>query len=238
MAQIDDQLAHQDIQRPRVQFKGIRDGILVTLGEGTWPELRSALLEQVTAQADFLRGARLALDVGSHILRAAELGHLRDILSERGMTLWAILSNSPTTESTAQTLGLATRIYRPRPERPVSSLETTVQDGEPGLLVRRTLRSGYRLQSSGHVIVVGDVNPGAEIIAGGDVIVWGRLKGVVHAGADGNEQAIVCALDLSPTQLRIAGQIATTPQRRGKSQPEMAELKNGQVTAVAWNPKK
>lgn len=219
-------------------MKGIRDGILVTLGDGTWPEIRAALLEQVTAQAEFLKGARLALDVGNHILRAAELGHLRDILSERGMTLWAILSNSPTTEATAQTLGLATRINRPRLERPVSALETTIQDGEQALLVRRTLRSGYRLQFSGHVVVVGDVNPGAEIIAGGDVIVWGRLRGVVHAGADGNEQAVVCALDLSPTQLRIAGQIATTPQRRGKSQPEMAQLKNGQVNAVAWNPKK
>ena len=219
-------------------MKGIRDGILVTLGDGNWPEIRTALLEHVTAQADFLKGARLALDVGNHILRAAELGHLRDTLSERGMTLWAILSNSPTTEATAQTLGLATRINRPRPERPVSSFEATVQDGEQALLVRRTQRSGFRLQYSGHVVVVGDVNPGAEIIAGGDVIVWGHLRGAVHAGSEGNEEAVVCALDLSPTQLRIAGQIATTPQRRGKSQPEMAILKNGQVTAVAWNPKK
>jgi len=238
LAQLDDQLAHQESQRPRVQMKGVRDGILVTLGDGTWPEIRAALLEQVIAQAEFLKGARLALDVGNHILRAAELGHLRDILSERGMTLWAILSNSPTTEATAQTLGLATRINRPRPDRMISTLETTIQDGEQALLVRRTLRSGFRLQYSGHVIVVGDVNPGAEIIAGGDVIVWGRLKGVVQAGAEGNEQAVVCALDLSPTQLRIAGQITTTPQRRGKSQPEMAQLKNGQVTTVAWNPKK
>ena len=237
MAQPDDQLAHQELQRPRVQMKGIRDGILVTLGEGTWPEIRAALMEQVVAQADFLKGARLALDVGNHILRAAELGHLRDILSEHGLNLWAILSNSPTTEATAQTLGLATRINRPHPERPVSTLEATHPDGDAALLIRRTLRSGYRLQYSGHVVVIGDVNPGAEIIAGGNVLVWGRLRGVVHAGAEGNDQAVVCALDLSPTQLRIAGQIATTPQRRGKAQPEMAQLKNGQFTAVPWNQK-
>ena len=237
MAQPDDQLAHQELQRPKVQMKGVRDGILVTLGEGTWPEIRTALMEQITAQSDFLKGARLALDVGNHILRAAELGHLRDTLSERGLTLWAILSNSPTTEATAQTLGMATRINRPRPERPAIPVETTNQDGEAALLVRRTLRSGYRLQYSGHVVIIGDVNPGAEIIAGGNILVWGRLRGVVHAGADGNDQAVVCALDLSPTQLRIAGQIATTPQRRGKIQPEMAQLKNGQVTAVAWNQK-
>ena len=110
--------------------------------------------------------------------------------------------------------------------------------GEKAVLVRRTLRSGFSVQFAGHVVVIGDVNPGAEVIASGDVLVWGRLRGMVHAGAEGNEGAIVCALDLIPTQLRIAGQIAITPQRRGKSQPEMARLKDGQVVAEAWNPKK
>ena len=84
--------------------------------------------------------------------------------------------------------------------------------GEGAILVRRTLRSGYSLQHSGHVVVIGDVNPGAEIIAGGDVIVWGHLRGMVHAGAEGNDDAVVCALDLAPTQLRIGGLIATTPR--------------------------
>jgi septum site-determining protein MinC len=59
---------------------------------------------------------------------------------------------------------------------------------------------------------------------------------VVHAGAEGDEEAVVCALDLSPTQLRIAGQIALAPKRRGKPQPEMARLKNGQVVAEPWTP--
>jgi septum site-determining protein MinC len=100
--------------------------------------------------------------------------------------------------------------------------------------VQRTLRSGFKLQHPGHVVVVGDVNPGAEIIAGGDVVVWGRLKGMVHAGAQGDENAIVCALDLSPTQLRIADQISIPPQRRGKPHPEMARIQDGQVLAELW----
>ncbi len=86
--------------------------------------------------------------------------------------------------------------------------------------------------------MIGDVNPGAEIIARGDVVVWGRLRGMVHAGAEGDESAVVCALDLSPTQLRIAGQIAVTPKRRGKPQPEMARISNGQVVAEPWDPKR
>ncbi len=103
--------------------------------------------------------------------------------------------------------------------------------------MERTLRSGFSLRHPGHVIVIGDVNPGAEIIAGGNVVVWGHLRGMVHAGAEGDESAVVCSLDLSPTQLRIAGKIALTPQRRGKPQPEMARLEDGQVVAEPWNPK-
>lgn len=220
----------------KVHVKGIRDGLLVTLGEGTWSELHQALLDHLDDQVEFLKGARLALDVGNQILKAADMGQLRNEISERDLTLWAVLSNSPTTEQTAQTLGLATRITKPRPEYISPPASTTFQEGGGAILVRRTLRSGYSLKHAGHVIVIGDVNPGAEIIAGGDVVVWGRLRGMVHAGAEGDEAAVVCALDLSPTQLRIADQIAVTPKRRGKPQPEIARLEDGQVVAESWEP--
>jgi septum site-determining protein MinC len=224
--------------QPTVQIKGIREGLLVVVGDGEWEDVRGSLLDELDRQAGFLKGARVALDVGSHALKAVDLGALRDALSEREVGLWAVLSSSPTTEKTAQALGLATRLSKPRQERETRPLDTSVQSGEKAVLVQRTLRSGYSLQFAGHVVVIGDVNPGAEVIASGDVLVWGRLRGMVHAGAEGNEDAIVCALDLIPTQLRIAGQIAITPQRRGKPQPEMARLKDGQVVAEAWNPKK
>lgn len=221
----------------KVQIKGIKDGLLVTLGDGPWEELRAALLEQVNVQADFLRGARIMLDVGNQVLKAVEMSRLRDDLSERGLQLWGVLSASPTTESTAQTLGLATRIFKPAPERPASTAKAEASQDQ-AVLVHRTLRSGSSLKHPGHVIVIGDVNPGAEIIAGGDVVVWGRLSGVVHAGAQGNEAAVVCALDLTPTQLRIAGHIAIPPKRRGKPQPEMARLTDGQVMADTWDTRR
>ena len=231
-------MLHETDMRPKIQIKGIRDGLLVTIGDGAWTDAHNALLEQLDQQVEFLKGARLALDVGNHVLKAVELGQLRNEISERELSLWAVLSNSPTTVKTAQTLGLATRISAPRPELTTARTETNLHGGEEAILVHRTLRSGFSLQYAGHVVVIGDVNPGAQVIAGGDVIVWGRLRGMVHAGAEGDEGAVVCALDLSPTQLRIAGKIATTPQRRGKPQPEIARLQNGQVVAEAWNPKK
>jgi septum site-determining protein MinC len=228
-------LCYNEPMRSKVEIKGIREGLLATLGEGEWPELRDTLFEQIRQKADFFRGARLALDVGSLPLHAADLSQLRAVLSDQQITLWAVVSNSPLTEQTARTLGLFTQLTRPRPEPAATKLpETTYYDGEQALLVRRTLRSGYKIEFPGHVTVIGDVNPGAEIVAGGDVVVWGRLRGVVHAGAEGKEDALVCALDLSPTQLRIAGRIATTPQRRGKTNPEVARLREGQVVADVW----
>jgi septum site-determining protein MinC len=224
-------------KRVNVQIKGVRDGLLITLGDGDWLELQSGLLSHIQERASFFQGARVALDVGNHILHAAEMGSLRDSLSGMGISLWAVLSNSPTTEQTAQILGLATRLFTPRPERTIKSVSTPHAEGEPAIFIQRTLRSGMRVAFQGNVIVVGDVNPGAEIIASGSVIVWGRLRGVVHAGAEGNEKAVVGALDLHPMQLRIASVVSVTPESHGKFQPEMARIENGRLVADPWDIK-
>lgn len=227
-------------ERRQMQIKGIKDGLLVTMGEGDWAELEAALLKHVEDKAAFFQGARVALDVGNHILRAAELGSLRDRLSNKGINLWAIISNSPVTESTAQVLGLATRISTPRPERTIKPMDTNLA-GENAIFVHRTLRSGFKVSHHGHIIVLGDVNPGAEVIAGGSVIIWGRLRGVVHAGVDGDDKSVVCALEMDPTQLRIAGLVSAPPKRtlfsRGKSDPEMVRIQNGALVVLPWNPK-
>lgn len=99
-------------------------------------------------------------------------------------------------------------------------------------LVQRTLRSGQKVNFNGSVVVMGDVNPGAEVIATGHVIVLGALRGVVHAGAAGNEQSIILAFRLQPTQLRIANHITRPPEEEyvGPNQPEIARIKNNVVT--------
>lgn len=227
-----------------IQIKGIRDGLLVSLGEAGWPVVQRALLERIEAQPDFFKGARLSLDVGAQALKSMELIALRDQLSERGITLWAVVSTSPVTENTAQLLGLATRLFKPAPQREAPSPRAAPGafpvakgiDDETALWVNKTLRSGTRIEFAGHVVVFGDVNPGAEIIAGGSVIIWGRLRGFVHAGAQGNKDSVVCALDLSPTQLRVADEIAVAPKRSGRPQPEVVRLKDGHLQAEPWTP--
>lgn len=219
-----------------IQIKGIREGLLITLSEGEWVDIKIELIEKIKEKENFFHGAKLAIDVGNRILSIKELSTLRDQLADLSVSLWAILSNSPITEMKAQDLGLATKISIPKPERIIKSIESSLP-GEDAIFVSKTIRSGLKVVSNGHIIVFGDVNPGGEIIAGGSVIIWGRCKGVVHAGVDGNTNSIVCALDLNPTQLRIAEVIAISPKRKGKPQPEVAKIIDGQVVAESWNPK-
>jgi len=78
------------------------------------------------------------------------------------------------------------------------------QDEEPTLYLRKTLRGGQKVVFAGNVVLIGDLNPGAQIEADGDIIVMGRLRGSVHAGAEGDETSTVITSSLRATQLRIA----------------------------------
>lgn len=219
--------------QPQVQFKGIREGLLVTMSSGEWPALEEALLDQLASQGEFLRGAKLILNVDNHVIKAAALGKLRDRLSDQGLTLWAVLTNSPTTEKNAQALGLATKIYQGPVHSPVAQRKPPA-DGDEALLVQKTLRSGNRINYDGHVVVIGDVNPGAEIVSGGNIVVWGKLRGMVHAGVHGDLDAVVCALVLQPTQLRIGDKIAISPNEENSQRPETALVRDGKVVAEPW----
>jgi septum site-determining protein MinC len=220
---------------PSIQIKGLRDGLLVTLTGGVWEEQRDSLVSQIDERTSFFQGARLALDVGGLVLGVNEMVELRDLLSERSVSLWAVVSESPKTEKTAQLLGLATRISKPRPEE---SRKFAVEDlgDETALFLNKTLRSGTRIEFAGHVVILGDVNPGAEIIAEGNVIVWGRVRGMIHAGSKGNRKAVICALDLSAPQLRIADEISAALKPQTNPRPETARInKDGRLQTEAWH---
>jgi septum site-determining protein MinC len=97
-----------------------------------------------------------------------------------------------------------------------------------------TLRGGQALHHDGNIVIVGDVNPGTELVATGDIVVFGRLLGVAHAGAQGDASAKVYALALDATQLRIASCIAVDEDaRRASSEPEMAFVRDGRIAITA-----
>lgn len=81
----------------------------------------------------------------------------------------------------------------------------------PTLYIHRTLRSGQSISSEGNIVIIGDVNPGAEIVAKGDITVWGILGGIAHAGSDGNTYSKIRALKLNAIQLRIGDIFARRP---------------------------
>lgn len=163
-------------------------------------------------------------------------------------------------EEQAQAEADAERASTPRQRRgPVEESRHPATDGAedevagqevifaPPYIYRGTLRSGQVFRHAGTVMVVGDVNPGAEVISGGDIFIWGKLRGIVHAGAMGNERSVVCAIDFEPIQLRIAGFIAMSPKavsnepgrwfwrRSPLEKPEVARVIGKQIVVDVWD---
>jgi septum site-determining protein MinC len=239
-----------------ISIKGGREGLLITLGPGAWHNALGALETRLTTTPEFFKGARVALLVGNRKLVEADVRAARDLLAQHDVILWGLLGEDEETQHAAAVLGLDAELPQrdraePRPSPvespiepptsigPTSATQTleaaSIDDPEAGLIARRTLRSGQQLRHPGSIAVIGDVNPGAEIVAGGDIVVWGKLRGTVHAGAMGNESAVVCALELMPTQLRIAQYFARSPEgRRRKSPPEVARIREGKIVAESW----
>lgn len=107
----------------------------------------------------------------------------------------------------------------------------------PTLYINQTLRSGQTVNYEGNILIIGDAHPGSEIVADGDITVWGILGGIAHAGSKGNITSKVRALKLNAIQLRIAGLYArrndtlNVPyvQKTNEFTPEEALIENGKI---------
>jgi septum site-determining protein MinC len=116
-----------------------------------------------------------------------------------------------------------------------------IEEAAPGLFLRCNLKPGQSVRYGGDVCILGDVDAGAEVVAEGDVVVWGRLRGLVHAGVGGDDEAVVCALYLNPTQLGIAGILTRFPVNNdtgylvASHPPELARLEAGKIVVEAWH---
>ncbi len=220
-----------------VSLKGTKDGLVITLGDGEWSQVLSELASQLERPraAQFFHGVRARLAPGERELSETEIDQLYELLEQHAIQieLHAPVPLPRRVESESRAAESETRAVE---------IETlTAEKPEPGLwgeaaLVRRTVRSGQIIRYPGCVIVHGDVNPGAEIIAGGDVLIWGKLRGLVHAGASGDEKAVVGALLLAPMQLRIGSHIARAPDDRGKKDrgAEIARVRDGRIVIESW----
>jgi len=211
-------------------IKGSRDGLRLVLDEdASWDEILIALRDQLERGTEFFHGAELTVETGERPLGDGEFDTLLGLLNEHGLYPAALATNTREGRNAGRVAGIATRPTT----RIASPPATREQAGDGALLVARTLRSGQVLRHHGHVTVIGDINPGAEIIAAGSVVVWGRLRGTVHAGALGDRGAVVCAIEMMPALLRIADQMARTPDQRPAG-PETACIQDDRIVVEAW----
>lgn len=104
--------------------------------------------------------------------------------------------------------------------------------------IRKSVRSGQIIQYNGNLVIIGDVNPGAEVYAYGNIMVFGTLKGNVHAGVSGNRKAIVAAFSLQPQILDIAGIITIAPDGEKPVYPETAKIKGDTIIVEPYLPDK
>jgi septum site-determining protein MinC len=233
-----------------INIKGRGDGIAIEIGKGTWPELLEQLRERLTQAASFFRGGSVALDVGARPLLENELDQIRGMLEEHGMTLGVVRTLAARTFEAALALGIAAKLETN--DGVVDAEIETAQSNwqhDRHFVYRGNLRAGQILERQEHILVIGDVNPGAEIVSHGDIMVWGRMRGLAHAGAGGDQQAMVLALHLEPVQLRIAGLIAVAegqPARahsRGawksaSKRAEVAYINGDHIVIEPWDESK
>ncbi len=218
-----------------IMLKGTADGILLRPKSFDWATVLVALEQALQEAEAFFRGGRLILELGTRELTQPQLISMRTLLTQYDIELWAVLSENEKTVHLARSNGVLTRLPKDNePRKPTVEIPA----GQQALFVHQTLRSGQSIHHPGHVTLLGDVNSGAEIVAGGNIIVWGAIRGVAHAGAFGDDTSVICALDLQPAQIRIAGYIGRPPeQQRQAPEPEIACVEGGHIIAEAWSRK-
>ena len=176
----------------------------------------------------------LELDCGDWLLNCVDFERLQELLQQHNLNLVALRSVEPRTIVAGAALGLMTQPRMPTPQAQQQPPRPLQDPAPKAYLYEGRLHSGDCLEHGATVVVLGDVNPGAQIRAAGDVIVWGRLRGMAHAGSRGNGAARIAALQLQPQQVRIASTTALGPGEYGPpGQPEQAVQRNGRIVIEA-----
>lgn len=212
-----------------------RTGLLLLLpDEMEFAALCQRVREKLAQSGRFFAGASVTAHVGRRLLSETEQATLSEILREAGMTLLKVQEGGDPVAEAQATIRAAEEARRAT-ALPAASLAPS----ETSLVVTRTLRSGQEVRHQGDVIILGDVNPGAVVIASGHIVVMGALRGVAHAGATGNVNAMVAAAKLRPTQLRIAHVIGRSPDEdTPQSVPEVARIKDDLIVVEASTEKR
>jgi septum site-determining protein MinC len=222
-----------------VTIKGTKTGLVITLAaEPPLAEVAAELSERLVQGSAFFKDTRVTLNAGERSLTEDEWQQLRDLVTSHGVAVQSVAATADASRLAARSVGLA--MISPMASAdlqrtPARAAVVVAAEGDEAFLVRRTLRSGQIVKHPASVVVLGDLNAGAEVVAGGDIMVWGRLRGTAHAGALGDIKAAIYALQMAPTQLRIFGFKAVPPEREGAQVwPEVAYVHEGRIVVDPW----
>lgn len=230
----------KNVSHPIVELKGFRDSLrLIIAPDASMEQVELAIKKRMANLGYSLAGTTMNIDIRNETLSDEEMNRVKMLLHETyGLEVERIL------DGIGQETALAgNEIHEPladganesAPQRKIRGApalhreENTIKNNflpkiEEVRYIRHTLRSGQVERFlEGNMIVLGDVNPGAEVIATGDIIVLGVLRGVAHAGALGDTSSVIIALNLVPTQLRI-GQFITRPPSGRQASRQKAEI--------------
>lgn len=202
-----------------INIKGTREGLVILCDTSVeYEDLRNYLQAKMVSAKGFFRGAKFTLQHEQKLLQT-QIIELEKICLEHGLIRNDQDIDLPNFK--AKKTDIITLEQKQKAKLPPQTNDKT-------LLVRRTIRSGQNITYPGHVVVLGDMNAGSEIIAEGSIMILGKCSGVVHAGATGNLAAKVIAHKLCPTQLRICTAIVRSPDEEPQY-PEIAKLKGDKI---------
>lgn len=178
----------------------------------TWHEIAQQLRQRLQSGERFWQPeTTVHLIARDRLLDGRQLQEISDALSENQLRLKRVYTSRRQTAVAAATAGYSVEQQASIAHLLQPSTEAPQALAEP-LYLQTTLRSGADVKHNGSVIILGDLNPGSSVVADGDILVWGRLRGLAHAGAKGNGRCLIMALQMEPTQLRIADFVARPPE--------------------------
>ena len=209
-----------------VKIKGGRSGLSLTFApEASFEDILHHLQGKLESGSGFfLRGTMVFLP--RDVLTDAQREKLQKLFHEHGLICRVQPLEGENHLEKSQAAPASAAESQPQ-AAPAASQNPDVQEM---LVVNKTVRGGQEIRTKSSVLVCGNVNPGAQIIAGGSIDVRGICRGMVHAGAFGDTSAIVVADHLMPTQIRIASFIARSPDHMDMTEKaERASIKDGQI---------
>ncbi|XWU47363.1 MAG: septum site-determining protein MinC [Dolichospermum sp. UKL202] len=205
----------------------------VSPSEFNWWEIWQQMKQRLNA-GDRLRkpNTSLHLVAKDRLLDNRQLQDLAETLNTYQIQLKSVATSRRQTAIAACTLGYSVEQTQLHTSL-TSDIQPTPSALADALYLQMTVRSGVEIRHPGTVVILGDINPSGIVIADGDILIWGRLRGVAHAGAGGNRESLIMALQMEPTQLRIADAVARSPEKALTSFfPEVAHITSEGIRIV------